>query len=96
MLLLKEFLRKLKDVLKMLHVFHEVESETQKFLSISAFAMKKKDFEKKSAESTLKAIEEYKKLPPKLKKELENDPSTHVSKIIELERLCREAVENGK
>lgn len=85
----------LKDVLNMLRIYHWVELEAEKFLSISAYAMKRKDFEKKSAESTLKAIEEYKKLPIELRKEIEKDPSTNVSKIIELERLCRRAIEKN-
>ena len=81
----------LKDVLNMLRVFHEVESETKDFLYLSAFGMKYKDKIIKSAQTTLKAIEEYKKLPIELRKELENDKSTYVSKIIELEKACKKA-----
>jgi hypothetical protein len=82
----------LKDVLKMLRVYHGVESEAEKFLTVSSFAMKNKEYKEKCAESTLKAIEEYKKLPIELRKEIEKDPSTNVSKIIEIEKMCRDAI----
>ena len=86
----------LTEVLNISRVFHQVESEAQIFLSISAFAMKNKAHSVKSALATLRAIEEYKKLPSELRKELENDKSASVSKIVEIERLCKETIARNK
>ena len=80
------------DVLKFLKVYHEMELEANNFLFISAYPMKNKDSKISSAQKVLRAIEEYKKLPLKIRKALENDKTTHVSKLVELERLCKEAV----
>jgi hypothetical protein len=85
-----------KEVLNMLKVFHCVESSAKDFLFLSAFAMKYKDKIVKIAQTTINAIEEYKKLPVELKKELENDKSNYVSDIIELEKACKKAIENYK
>ncbi|MFA4960476.1 MAG: hypothetical protein WC548_02325 [Candidatus Pacearchaeota archaeon] len=84
----------LKDVLNMLRIYHLVESESEKFLSFSSFAMKNKIFKLKSARSTLEAIKEYKKLPTELKMELKKDPATNASKIDEIEKLCKETLGN--
>lgn len=80
----------LSDLPKMMGVFHEVESELRDFLSLSAFALKDKTFKKKKAASALKAIEEYKKLPKKLRIELEKDKNFYVSNIEQIEKLCKE------
>jgi hypothetical protein len=82
----------LNEVLNMLLVYHEVESQATEFLSFSAFAMKHKEHKIKSAQRTLKAIEEYKKLPSEIRKELEKDKNNNVSRIIGLERLCKETI----
>ncbi len=82
----------LKEVLNILRVYLKIETEANKFLTISAFPMKNKAPKVKSAQTTLKAIEEYKNLPIEVRRELENDKSTHVSNIAELERLCRAAI----
>ena len=40
----------------------------------------------------ISSIEEYKKFPIELRKELEYDKNTYVSKIIELEKACKRAI----
>jgi uncharacterized protein Yka (UPF0111/DUF47 family) len=87
-------LYELKDIVKFMKAFHEIEACAKDFLYLSAFALanKYKDKIVGSAQGTLKAIEEYKKIPPELRKELENDKSTFVSKITELEKECRKAI----
>ena len=80
---------KLKDLPTMFRIYHAVEMEIEKFLSISAYAMKNKVHKIKSAESTLRAIEEYKKLPTALRKKLEKDKTSNVSRIDEIEKMCR-------
>jgi len=82
----------LDEVVDMLRMFHAVESEAKIFLLIVSFPMKKKDQRVKSAQKTLKAIEDYKKLPGEVRRELETDKNNHVSKIVEIERLCHEAI----
>jgi hypothetical protein len=83
----------LDEVLKMMKVFHEVEISANIFLFQSSFAMKHK---KSGALKTLRALEEYHKLPAEVRKGLESDKNNHVSKIVELERLCKEAIEKDK
>jgi hypothetical protein len=73
-------------------VYHEIESEAKNFLFISSAAFKDKSHKTKSAQKVLDAIEEYKKLPLELRNELERNKNNHVSKIVELEKLCRGAV----
>jgi hypothetical protein len=82
----------LKNIIKMMKIYSEVESEAKNFLFISAYPLKNKDQKVKIAHSTLKAIENYKKLDNEVRMELENDKNTNVSKLIELEKLCREAI----
>ena len=79
------------ELANFMKIYRNVEMEAGKFLSISAYAMKNKSLKKKSAESTLKAIGEYKKLPTEIRAELEKDNENYVSKIDEVERLCGEA-----
>jgi hypothetical protein len=79
----------LAEISRMIKVYHEVETAANIFLFQSSFAVKHK---KGGAERTLKAIEEYKKLPQEVRNELEKDKEAHVSKIIELEKLCREVI----
>jgi len=78
-----------EELAEMFRIYHVVENECEKFLSISAFAMKDKNFKKKSASSTLKAIENYKKLPAGLRRELEKNKTAHVSKIDKIEKMCK-------
>lgn len=85
---------KSKEVIQMLRIFKELESKAKDFLFLSAFPMKNKEQKVKSATATLKAIEEYKKLPLEIRKEVEADKNNHVSKIEELEKLCKEAIKN--
>jgi uncharacterized protein Yka (UPF0111/DUF47 family) len=82
----------LKDVVNMLRIYHQVESEAKFFLSLSAFASKHKEQTIKSAQRTLAAIEEYKKLPQELRSELEKDKGTNVSQITELTKLCKQTL----
>ncbi len=82
----------LQDVLHMLRTYHLVELEAEKFWFIAAFPRKDKAQKVKSAQTVLNAIEEYKKLPLELRKELEKDKSAHVSKLVELERICKESI----
>lgn len=86
----------LKEVLNMLHVYARVESEAKNFLFLCGFAMKNKEPQLKSAQKTIIAIGEYKKLPSQLRKELEKYHSTSVSKIIELEKICRDVIAKNK
>jgi hypothetical protein len=87
---------KLKDLPNILKAFHNVELEAKDFLSFSAFAMKYPEKIIKNAKTTLKAIDEYKKLPLELRKELENDKNNYVSNIIEIEKICKKAIEKEK
>lgn len=50
----------LNEVVNMIKVYHDLEYEAKLFLSITAFAMKRKDAEIKSAKKTLLAIGKYK------------------------------------
>ncbi len=77
---------------KIMKAYHEVESELRDFLSISAFALKDKTYKKKKAESSLKAIAEYRKLPKELRQELEKDKDAYVSNIDQVEKLCKESL----
>ena len=81
-----------KEFLKMMKTYHEVESQAKDFIYLSSWAMKYKDKIKVSAENTLKAIEEYKKLPEEIRKEIEKDKSLYVNKIDELENACKKAM----
>ncbi len=82
----------IKEIVQMMKVYHTLESEAKDFMFISAASMKNKDYKIKRAETLLKAIEEYKKLPNELKVELEKDKTTTAYKIVELEKLCKEAI----
>lgn len=77
-----------KEIARMMKVYTRAESEIRDFLFISSYPMKNKDRNIKSAQTTLVAIEEYKKLPVELRKELEDDKNAYVSKVDEIERLC--------
>lgn len=81
-----------KEIVKMMKVFHAIESEAKDFLYLSAFAMKYKDKIKESAQKAILAIEEYKRLPLEIRKELERDTTSYVNKINELEKACRKFV----
>ncbi len=80
------------EMAQMMRVYHQVESAAKDFLFISASAMKNKEHAVKSAQATLRTLENYKKLPLEIRKELEKDKSSHVSKIVELEKLCKEVL----
>ena len=82
----------LKDVLHIIQVYNNLESKIKDFLFISAAALKNKEHKIKSAEILLIAIQEYKKLPTPIRNELEKDKQLNVHKIIELERLCQNAL----
>ncbi len=84
----------LDEVIHAMKVYHKVELEAEKFLSFAAFAMKHKELKIRSARETLKAIEEYRKLPLELKKKLEEDKTCRVSQIDELEKICKETLKN--
>jgi hypothetical protein len=86
----------LSETLKMIKVYHELESAAQEFLFISGFALKHKEKRFKSAQRTLKAIQEFKKLPIELKNELEKEPDTYAKSIIDLEKLCKKAISEIK
>lgn len=79
------------DLVEYMQIYHNAENEAAKFLTISAYAMKNKTSKIKSAQSTLKAIEEYKKLPEELRVELEKNKDSYLHNINEVERLCGEA-----
>lgn len=77
------------EIIGFMKIFHELESVAKDFLYLSAWGMKYKDKIKESAKKTLKAIEEYKKLPEEVRKELEKDKNTYSSRIRELEKACK-------
>ena len=82
----------LTEVAKMMKVYSTLEAEAKNFLFISSYPMKNKDHKIKTALATLRAIEEYKKLPQEIRKELEKDKASSANSITELEKLCKEAV----
>jgi hypothetical protein len=83
----------LKEIVNFMQIYHNLESKAMDFLSISAGALKNKSYKIKSAQTTLNALKEYKKLPLELRKELEKDKMAQVSKIIELEKAAKKVIE---
>jgi hypothetical protein len=77
------------QIVKFMKIFHEVELATEIFLSQASFAPKHK---KSGAEKLIKAIQDYKTLPPDIRSALESDKSTNASKLAELEKLCLQAL----
>lgn len=82
----------LTEVTKMMKVYSIFEAEAKNFLFISSYPIKNKDNKIKTALATLKAIQEYKKLPQEIQKELEKDKNSAANSITELEKLCKQAI----
>lgn len=82
----------INEVAEMIKIYNNLESKIKDFLFISAAALKNKEHKIKSAEALLIAIQDYKKLPIKIRDELEKDEKLNVHKLVELEKLCREAL----
>ncbi|MEK6918672.1 MAG: hypothetical protein AABW73_01405 [Nanoarchaeota archaeon] len=81
---------KLSEIAEMMKIYVRAEAETKDYLFLSASSMKNKEPKIKSAQRTIKAIEEYKKLPLELRKEIEKD--TNMSRIEMIEKLCQETI----
>lgn len=82
----------LGEIAEMMRIYNRVEAEAKDFLFISSSALKNKEYQVKSAKSTLAAIEEYRKLPIELRNELEKNKSAYVKDIAQLENACNAAI----
>ena len=82
------------QITSFMKIFSTLESEAKSFLFISSYPMKhNKDQKLKSAQTTLKAIENYKTLPMEIRQELEKDKTLNVANLTQLEILCKKSIQ---